>query len=222
MSKRNANQNQALLPITSAAELLQLAEIKYLPGFPRNYRFNAKEGLLNFQGEQKLTDRGESFQLLPIAFRIFTDQILGFSRRRWAELFFINQAGQLCALMFHGYSVEHLQHLSGDLYYDNAALTDVVLTVTPEARSNEHGKYFVAKFNYAPLSVEEREQLESLRDSLPPIFRTETLTGDAELHAGKGYGAPTQPGNGNGEPPRPAGESAPAEEAAAAAGPAVE
>ncbi len=66
----------------------------------------------------------KSWLLHPLAFRIFSDDILGYGRRKWAELFFVNQSGQVCAVMFHGFSVDNLQRLLGDLFYENAGLCE--------------------------------------------------------------------------------------------------
>lgn len=177
--------NQSLHPQTDVKTTMALPEIKYLPGFPRKYRFDAKNGKLNFNGQTDITPKGQSFTLIPIAHRIFTDEILGYSRRKWAELFFVNQAGQLCSLLFHGFSVDQLQTILGDLYYEDAGLTDIRLTVTPEPRSNEFGNYYVASFGFEVLPAEDREQLTILADSLPPIYRQDIFNGDAQIHAWK-------------------------------------
>lgn len=192
---------QTLNPLAQTAQILALAELRYLPGFPRSYRFDAKKGILNFNGEKDLTQKGQAFSLVPLAFRIFTDEILGFTRRRWAELFFVNEGGQVCSLLFHSYSVEQLQRALGELYYDDASLTDVRLTVLPEPRQNAYGSYYVATFRCEALPAAERAQLAALADSLPPLYRQETLTGDAWLHISKNFEAP-----GEDCPPHQAGE----------------
>ena len=57
---------------------------------PRAYRFDAKGGFLSFRGETKLTNKGEAFTFIPIAYRIFADEILGYDLRNWVEFYFIN------------------------------------------------------------------------------------------------------------------------------------
>ncbi|MCB0634854.1 MAG: hypothetical protein R2824_33095 [Saprospiraceae bacterium] len=182
--------NQTLQPLTDVKTLIELSEIKYLPGFPRKYRFDAKNGKLNFNGEIDITPKGQAFSLIPLAHRIFTDEILGYSRRKWAELFFINQAGHLCSLLFHGYSVDQLQLILGDLYYEDAGLTDIRLTVHPEPRSNDFGNYYVASFGFEALSAPDREQMELVAESLPPICRQDIFNGDAQYHAWKNVQLP--------------------------------
>lgn len=175
--------NELLQPLTDIKSLVKLPEIKYLPGFPRKYRFDAKNGKLNCNGQTDITQKGQSFSLVPLAYRVFTDEILGYSRRKWAELFFVNQAGHLCSVLFHGYSVDQLQLILGDLYYEDAGLTDIQLTVHPEPRSNDFGSYYVASFGFEVLSAKDREQLALVADSLPPIYRQDIYNGDAEYHA---------------------------------------
>lgn len=182
--------HQILSPLTDTQSLVALSEIKYLPGFPRKYRFDAKSGKLNFNGETDITSKGQSFTIIPLAYRVFTDEILGYSRRKWAELFFINQAGQMCSLLFHGYSVDQLQLILGDLYYEDAGLTDIQLTVHPEPRSNDFGNYYVASFGFEVLSAKDREQLALVAGSLPPIYRQDIYNGDAEYHAWKNVQLP--------------------------------
>ncbi|PHN01273.1 hypothetical protein [Flavilitoribacter nigricans] len=182
--------NQTLQPLTDVKNLIDLPEIKYLPGFPRKYRFDAKNGKLNFNGEADITPKGQAFTLIPLAHRIFTDEILGYSRRKWAELFFINQAGHLCSLLFHGYSVDQLQLILGDLYYEDAGLTDIRLTVHPEPRSNDFGNYYVASFGFETLSAADREQLALVAESLPPIYLQDIFNGDAQYHAWKNVQLP--------------------------------
>jgi hypothetical protein len=184
--------HQNLQPLTDVKSLLQLPEIKYLPGFPRKYRFDAKNGKLNFNGQTDITQKGQAFTIIPLAHRVFTGEILGYSRRKWAELFFVNRAGHLCSLLFHGYSVDQMQLILGDLYYEDAGLTDIQLTVHPEARSNDFGNYYVASFGFEVLPPADREQLALVAESLPPIYRQDIISlprgegrGGAEYHAWK-------------------------------------
>ena len=183
-------QHQNLQPLTNIKTLMDLPEIKYLPGFPRKYRFDAKNGKLNFNGETDITPKGQAFTIIPLAHRIFTDEILGYSRRKWAEMFFVNQAGHVCSLLFHGYSVDQLQVILGDLYYEDAGLTDIRLTVHPEPRSNDFGNYYVASFGFEVLPAADRAQLALVAESLPPIYRQDIYNGDAQYHAWKNVQLP--------------------------------
>ena len=59
----------------------------------------------------------------------------------------------------------------GDLYYEDAGLTDIQLTVHPEPRSNDFGNYYVASFGFEVLPAADRAQLALVAESLPPIYR---------------------------------------------------
>src|SRR3712207_4442785 len=76
---------------------------KYLEGHPKQYRFDAKEGKFNINGTVKLSD---SFTFQPIAWRIFEDDIMQMGRKKWAEIFFVDEKQCVCAILFHGWSVE--------------------------------------------------------------------------------------------------------------------
>jgi hypothetical protein len=55
----------------------EIARIAYLPGCPRQYRFDASRGMFNLKGETPITKPKEGFTIVPIAFRISRDDILG-------------------------------------------------------------------------------------------------------------------------------------------------
>jgi hypothetical protein len=78
----------------------------------------------------------------------------------------------------------------GDLYYEDAGLTDIQLTVHPEPRSNDFGNYYVASFGFEVLPAADREQLALVAESLPPIYRQDIFNGDAQYHAWKNVQLP--------------------------------
>ena len=119
-------------------------EIKYLPGHPRQYRFDASRGIINLNGETPVTKKSQAFSFIPIGYRLFKDDILGMGKKKWAEFFFLNQSNQVCNLLVHGYSVEQLMKTIEQMYYDEANLCDVELTLKPIERTNKvaESKYF--------------------------------------------------------------------------------
>ena len=119
------------------AETAEVAPIAYLPGRPRQYRFDASRGMFNLKGETPITKPKESLTLIPVAFRIFRDSILGQSTKRWAELFFLNQGNQVCNLLLHGYSVDNLMGLNEEIFYDQVNLCQIELTITPAERTSK-------------------------------------------------------------------------------------
>ena len=176
--------------------------IKYRPGYPRSYRFDASRGSFNVNGETRLTKKGEPLSFIPIGYRLFKDDILGYGLKKWAEFFFINEASQLCSLLFHGYSVENLDRRTNDLFYDSVNLSQVILTATPVEKVKSSGegkgnKYFIAEFSYKVLDEKQQDEVKLIGESLN-IWRAETLTGDAYVELSVNYNPPIQQLNGTG------------------------
>ena len=93
-----------------SGEVTETSRFRYLTGHPRQIRFDAKAGQFNIGGTTPL---GSSLSFVPLAWRIFQDDILNMGRKTWAELFFVDEKGAVCAVLFHGYSVENLERFSG-------------------------------------------------------------------------------------------------------------
>lgn len=170
-------------------------EVKYRSGFPRNYRFDASRGIF-ILGENPISQKGEPLTFIPISYRLFRDDILGYGLKKWAEFFFINLAGHVCSLLFHGYSVENLERKTTDLFYDDVNLTEVILTVTPIEKIKKSGegkgsKYFIAEFSYKVLSNEQRNEIKLLGEAIN-IWRADTLTGDSSMELSVNYNPPIQ------------------------------
>ncbi|WP_460982274.1 hypothetical protein [Spirosoma fluminis] len=160
---------------------------KYLEGHPRQYRFDAKEGVFNINGDQKL---GRSFSFQPIAWRIFTDNILNMGTKTWAELFFIDEKNCVSAILFHGYSVDNIFRLIEPLYYDDLTLADVVITAVADRKENNNiqpkGVYYIATFSYKMGDKETTAALKAYAKDRP-IFRQETLTDIANIKTAMNY-----------------------------------
>ena len=67
----------------ATGEVVQVSRFRYLPGHPRQVRFDAKAGQFNIGGTVPL---GSSLSFIPLAWRIFQDDILNMGRKLWAEL----------------------------------------------------------------------------------------------------------------------------------------
>ncbi|TDN39275.1 hypothetical protein E4631_15610 [Hymenobacter sp. UV11] len=176
--------------VSEDGELTETSRFKYLPGHPRQIRADLKAGVFNLNGQEVL---GKSLTFIPVALRIFSDNILSMGRKVWAELFFIDKTGAVCAVLFHGYSVENLQKLNASLFYDDLSLTDVELTVTPVKKQTEKdGKpatYFIAEFSYAPADPAEVQARQEFAEDVD-LYREETLTGLADMRLVNGYRIP--------------------------------
>ncbi len=163
------------------------SRFKYLEGHPRQYRFDAKEGLFNINGTDKL-DSSLTFQ--PIAWRIFTDNILNMGTKNWAEIFFIDEKNCVSALLFHGYSVDNIFRLIEPLFYDDLTLADVVVTAVAQKKENTRiqpkGVYYIANFSYQPADPARTAELKAFVQE-HKIFRQETLTDIANVKTAFNY-----------------------------------
>ncbi|MCC3154578.1 hypothetical protein Q3A66_16305 [Hymenobacter sp. BT770] len=165
---------------------------RYLPGHPRQVRFDAKAGQFNIGGTVPL---GSSLSFIPLAWRVFQDDILNMGRKLWAELFFADDKGAVCAVLFHGYSVENLYRLIEPLFYDDLTLADVTVKVTAEKKqTTKDGKtatYYIAQFSY---EAADAAQVAARRDYARdfPIWRAETYTGAADMRIQHGYTVPAE------------------------------
>lgn len=161
---------------------------KYMPGMPRQYRFDGKAGSFNIGGNDII---GRTLTFQPIAWQVFTDNILGMGVKTWAELFFIDTKNCVSAVLFHGYSVDNLKRLIEPLFYDDLTLADVVLTVTAEKknRASDNATYFLAEFSYVEAPKDKvAEYAEFVRDVA--VWRGETLTANRNVSISHGYALP--------------------------------
>lgn len=178
-----------LLPYQKVHELTGevVNKYKYLEGHPRQYRFDAKEGVFNINGTEKL---GRTLTFQPIAWRIFTDNILNMGTKNWVEIFFVDEKNCVSAVLFHGYSVDNIFRLIEPLYYDDLTLADVVITAIAEKKENTKiqpkGVYYIATFSYKMADVESTNGLKQyVADTR--MFRQETLTDIANIKTSHGY-----------------------------------
>lgn len=196
-----------LLPVfTPNAEGEQVPNVKYLPGSPRQIRFDAKAGNFNINGKESL---GPKLTFQPIAWEFFTADILNMGPKSWVELFYLDEKNRLCALLFHGYSVDALKAVAVPLFYDDLTLADVVLTVTAEQKENNKirpkGVYYIAEFSYEMADPKRTEDLRQLAATLD-IYRSETLHHTRVVTISHGYRVPDHEIsrvfglNGNGKP----------------------
>ena len=175
-------------------ESFDITKIKYLEAHPRQYRFDAKEGIFNINGTEKI---GRTLTFQPVAWRIFTDNILNMGSKTWAELFFIDDKNCLSAILFHGYSVDNVFRLIEPLYYDEQTLADVIITAVAEKKENTKitpkGVYYIATFSYKIGEKEKTAQLKTVSQTLR-IFRQETLSDMAQLKTSYGFFNPFEQG----------------------------
>jgi hypothetical protein len=105
-------------------------------------------------------------------------------KKKWAEIFFVDEKNCLSALLFHGFTVDNLYKLIEPLFYDDLTLADVIITATAEKKENTKitpkGVYYIAQFSYQQADKELVEELQAFAIDYP-IYRQETLTDTADI-----------------------------------------
>ena len=148
--------------------------------------------MFNINGSEKVggPSNGRTLTFQPIAWRIFTDNILNMGTKNWAELFFIDEKNCVSAVLFHGYSVDNIFRLIEPLYYDDLTLADVVITAVAERKENTKiqpkGIYHIATFSYTLGDPERTAELKAFAESVK-VFRQETLTDIANIKTAMNY-----------------------------------
>lgn len=162
-----------------SGEVTLVPRYRYLEGKPRGYRADMKAGSFNIEG---ITPLGKSLTVQAVAWHFFTGKILGGSAAKdWAELFFFDKANNLCSLLFHGYTVENLMKLEGELYYSDRSLADVLLTVSFEQKTQSGGdgaKYYIGVFSQEPATDKELTKELQYWARHAKIYRKETANED--------------------------------------------
>ena len=153
---------------------------KYIVGEPRDYRLNLTKGVLTLSDGKQVTEPQASFKVLPISVRGLEGAIFGQSTKNWFEVYFINEANQLCLFMFHGFSVDNLNRNSKELRYDETNLCEVVWNVQLKEMTNKATKkiYYMAEFSFEEVKAEDLATLKSVRQNIKEahgaIYRQDT------------------------------------------------
>ena len=168
-----------LLPISDIKKLENL-DIRYMPGNPRSYRLDLGKGVLNLEGREQVTKPGETFKVIPIAFRCLQDGLFGQPEKKWCEVYFVNEDGHIGVFMFHGFSVQNLSEAARDLFYEKRGLCEVLWTVKLEKKTNKEGApYFMAFFDFTPLPKKDMEKQRQLVQDIEAthfhIYRSDTM-----------------------------------------------
>jgi hypothetical protein len=148
----------------------------YLEGAPRTYRFDAKEGVFSIEGVERV---GRTLSFQPIAWRIFTDDILKQGLKQWAELFFIDDRDCVSSVAFHGYSVENIFNLIKPLHYARKKLSDVVIMAVAEKKENNKiqpkGIYYIANFTFEMAKLDRVNEMNEFVKTVK-LYRRDTIT----------------------------------------------
>lgn len=115
-------------------------------------------------------------------------------KKKWVELFFVDDKNCVSAILFHGYSREHLEKLAQDLFYEDVTLADVVISARFVQKKNEKIKP-AATYHIAQFEVEEVASVEKVKELNDfalenKIYRIETLSDTCEMQAYHNYFIP--------------------------------
>lgn len=170
-------------------EVTQKARYRYLEGKPMGIRADMKNGQFNIEG---VTPLGKSLSFQPIAWRIFNGVILNDKKgpKDWAELFFFNDKKQLCAVLFHGYSVTNLRKLEGELFYSDRKLSDVVITATFDKKQQKGGDqatYYIASFEQKAAENKDLTREYAYFAKQAKIYRKETAEEELDYVVAENY-----------------------------------
>ena len=127
----------------------EVTEVRYMKGTPREYRFSADVG--KFYTQRKSKELGNELTVVPIMINAFNApaDFMGnesYSGRPFVQLFFLNQHGHVCSLMFHSASVRSFITVAEDAFYDNLEITfnqlhmKAVKTASKEGRIRWRGQ----------------------------------------------------------------------------------
>lgn len=162
----------------------------YLPGRPREYRFNGQNGQFNLYGDRILMDKNgkavSSFSFQPISYRFFEDALFGRAQMEsWAELFFVDEQNCVSSIMFNSTSVIELSRLMEPLHYEKISLSEVILTAKPEyvrSKSDPSKAWYLARFSY---ELADKAATQMYRDYVNdvPVYRLETITPHGDMRA---------------------------------------
>jgi hypothetical protein len=170
------------------------SKYKYLPGSPKNYRFDGRTGDFNLGGVKQL---GKKLSIQPIAFRFMEDELFArksditgeMKRELWTEVFFVDEKNAVSYIMFNNGSARNLQKLIESLFYEDVEengslrsmeLMDVVLTISGEKKENDKGKYFLVNFEFEVADSSKVLEYRQLCEDVQ-VFSRDTITQTAEM-----------------------------------------
>lgn len=168
--------------LTEDAEIVSI--FKYLPGQPKQYRFNGQTGQFNQNGDRVLNDEKgkalKSFTITPMAWRVFEENLFGRGRKDlWGEFFFVDGKNCVSSIMLNNTSLQELLDLASELFYEDMTLAQIRLTMTAENLTGEKNgqktSWYITRLTWEMAPKEEVQRLADFAADYP-IYRADTLT----------------------------------------------
>lgn len=160
----------------------------YFDGAPRDYRLDMGFGTLcEGNARDKVKGIGNQFKVIPIAVRALKGKVFVkkaelemTEEKKWVEVYFVNNLGNLCMFMFHGFSVQNLSAATKVSKYNGVKLTESVWTIRCHEKTNkENQKYYMAFFHIEPLNDDDKNTMKHVYSNLiektPNIYREDTI-----------------------------------------------
>lgn len=171
-----------------SGEVLEVDLYRYVEGYPRGYRCDAKTGTFNIVEGAKL--EGNSFSFQPIAWRFFSDDIMALGLKFWVEIFFVDEKNNVSAIMFHSSTAENLERLAMPLFYEDISLMDTIITCEMKEHTNEKvagkPKYWIGEFSYERADPDKVKEMKAFVKTVK-LYRRSTLTENADVKAEKNF-----------------------------------
>ena len=159
---------------------------KYMPGMPREYRWNGKTGMFSIGANVEV---GKTLKIHPIAWCFFNDDIFALGYKFWVEVYFIDDKNCVACVSFHGNSAQELQKIAEPLYYDEKGLNDVVIEIYSTEHENTKitpkAKYAIARFDkYTEADAERVKEMKAFVKAFP-IYRASSWSSTRQVVASK-------------------------------------
>lgn len=144
----------------------EVTEARYMKGAPREYRFSADVG--KFYTQRKSKELGSEITVVPIMVNAFNApaDFMGnesYSGRPFVQLFFLNQKGSVCSLMFHSASARSFTTVAQDAFYDNLEITFNQLHMKAVKVSSKGGReYYKLEFELKALDAKDSSEIQDL------------------------------------------------------------
>lgn len=204
MKKQTIN---PLLPIIDPQQLVdtktgELSRIRYRSGFPKVYQLNLAGivGKLSVMNEEELTKKGEDFAFVPLAYRYFEGALFGQPWKKWMEVYFLNQYGWVCQLMFSAHNAENLINVITDAeIYRDLQLGQFGINVKLNTRSvtlpnDEKANYFACGFSFYELNDEQQATTTHIFTNLAePLYRADIADPACQLVTAQNWNLRPEP-----------------------------
>lgn len=174
----------------------KLGSIKYLDGHPRNYRFKAKEGAIEVDG-QRIASGKVLMDFQPFVWRVFETELFGKRRQRWMELYGINNSGQVFCINANEYSVRSWDSLYQKAFYDEIVLSQSSIRVTAEERTlflkktQQNVSFYVLSFDFSPKGEGAKLfDATKVAEDTAPVYTLDTIKPDEAILSQENYSIP--------------------------------